>query len=144
MQDQYLVAYFSEKFNGSRNNYSTFDKEFYALVRALDNWSHYLRPKQFVLYSDHEALRYLNGQHKLNPRHATWVEFLQSFSFVAKHKKGSTNVVADALSRRHSLLAVMKATVLGFQLIRELYQDDEDFKHYLHDQDDRKHNPYTL
>jgi len=58
--------------------------------------------------------------------------------------KGSTNVLADALSRRHSLLAVMEARVLGLQLIRELYQDDEDFKHYLYDQDDRKHNPYTL
>jgi len=58
---------------------STYDKEFYALVRALDHLSHYLRPKQFVLYSDYEALKYLNGQHKLNPRHAKWVEFLQSF-----------------------------------------------------------------
>jgi len=75
MQDQCPIAYFSEKLNGSRKNYSTYDKEFYALVRALDHWSHYLRPKQFILYSDHEALKYLSGQHKLNPRHK-WVEFL--------------------------------------------------------------------
>ena len=45
MQDQHPIAYFSEKLNGSRKNYSTYDKEFYALVRALDYWSHYLRPK---------------------------------------------------------------------------------------------------
>jgi len=38
----------------------------------------------------------------------------------------------------------MEARVLGFQFIRELYQDDEEFKHYLHDQDDYKHIPYTL
>jgi len=63
---------------------------------------------------------------------------------VAKHQKGSTNVVVDALSRRHSLLAVMEARVLGFQFIRELYQHDEDFKHYLYDQDGRRHSPYTL
>jgi len=117
MQDERLIAYFSEKLNDSRKNYSTYDKEFYALVRALDHWSHYLRPKQFLFHSDHEALKYSNGQHKLNPRHAKWVKFLQSFSFVAKHKKGSTNVAVDALSRRRSLLAIMEARVLGFQFI---------------------------
>ena len=86
-----------------------------------------------MIHSDYGALKYLNGHRELNPKHAKWVEFLQSFSFVAKHKKGSTNVIADTLSRRHSILAVMEARVLGFQFIRELYQDDEDFKHHLHD-----------
>ena len=61
MQDQCPIAYFSEKLNGSRKNYSTHDKEFYVLVRALDHWSHYLRLKQFILHSDHEALKYLSG-----------------------------------------------------------------------------------
>jgi len=70
MQNQCPINYFSEKLNGSRKNYSTYDKEFYALVRAVDPWSHYLSPKQFALHSDHEALKYLNGQHKLNLRHA--------------------------------------------------------------------------
>ena len=59
---------------------------------------------------------------------------------MAKHKIGSTNVVADALSRRHSLLAVIKARVLGFKFIQELYYDDEDFNPYLNDQDDQKGN----
>jgi len=44
-QDQRPIACLSEKLNGSRKNYSTYNKEFYALVRALDHWSHYLRPK---------------------------------------------------------------------------------------------------
>ena len=38
------VAYFSEKLNNAKLNYSTYDKEFYAMVRALNHWSHYLRP----------------------------------------------------------------------------------------------------
>lgn len=38
------VCYFSEKLNSSKLNYSTYDKEFYAMVRALDHWSHYLKP----------------------------------------------------------------------------------------------------
>lgn len=41
-QSKRPVAYFSEKLNHSRLNYSTYDKEFYAMVRALGLWSHYL------------------------------------------------------------------------------------------------------
>lgn len=31
---------------------------------------------------DHEVLKYISGRHKLNARHAKWVEFLQSYTFV--------------------------------------------------------------
>jgi len=69
------LAYLSEKLSGPKLNYSTYDKEFYAIVRALSHWSHYLKLNAFVLHSDHQALRYLNGQPYLNARHAKWVEF---------------------------------------------------------------------
>jgi len=55
------LAYFSEKLSGPTLKYSTYDKEFYAIVRALSHWSHYLKLKAFVLHSNHQALRYLNG-----------------------------------------------------------------------------------
>ncbi|XP_074303584.1 uncharacterized protein LOC141638033 [Silene latifolia] len=64
---------------------------------------------------------------KLNFRHAKWVEFLQSFTFSSKYKEGKKNVVADALSRRHSLLSVMSNKVLGFEFMKELYKEDPDF-----------------
>ncbi|XP_074278064.1 uncharacterized protein LOC141601669 [Silene latifolia] len=76
VQEKRPIAYFSETLGGARLNYSTYDKEFYAIMRALDHWSHYLRPKPFVLHSDHEALKHIHGQQKLNLRHAKWVEFL--------------------------------------------------------------------
>ena len=127
IQGKRPIAYFSEKLGGARLNYCTYDKEFYAIVRALDHWSHYLRSSHFVLHSDHESLKYINGQQKLSPRHAKWVEFLQSFHFSSKYKDGKSNVVADALSRRYTLLATLDVRLLGFETLKDYYHDDGDF-----------------
>ena len=82
------VAFFSEKLHGPTLNYSTYDKELYALVRVLQTWQHYLWSKEFVIHSDHESLKYLKGQSNLNKRHAKWIEFIESFPYIIKHKKG--------------------------------------------------------
>jgi hypothetical protein len=98
MQEGRPVAYFSEKLSGAALNYPTYDKEMYALVRALENWQHYLWPKEFVIHIDHESLKHLKGQQRLNKRHAKWVEFIETFPYVIRYKQGKENVVADALS----------------------------------------------
>ncbi|GJS12980.1 putative CCCH-type zinc finger family protein, partial [Tanacetum coccineum] len=98
-----------------------------GVVRSLEYWRHYLVSKEFILYSDHEALKYINGQHKLRPRNAKWVDFLQACSFSIRHKAGALNKVADALSRRHALLSKMQVQVVGFEIFKELYGDDPEF-----------------
>ena len=70
---------------------------------------------EFVIYSDHETLRYLHSQKKLNFRHDSWVEFLQRYSFMVKHRVGVKNKATDALSRRVSLLSIMSVKVTGFE-----------------------------
>ncbi|WVZ97848.1 LOW QUALITY PROTEIN: hypothetical protein U9M48_043357 [Paspalum notatum var. saurae] len=91
LQEGNPVAYFSDKLNGPSLNYSTYDKELYALVRVLDIWQHYLWPKEFVIHSDHKSLKHIRSQAKLNKRHAKWVEFIESFPYIIKHKKGKDN-----------------------------------------------------
>ncbi|XP_052291811.1 uncharacterized protein LOC127900665 [Citrus sinensis] len=127
------IAYFSEKLNGAKAHYSTYDVEFYAVVQALKHWRHYLIHKDFVLYTDHATLKYLNSQDKLSHRHATWTAFLQQFTFVVKHTSGESKRAADALSRRTSLLTQMHNQVLGFDTFRELYASDPYFAPILED-----------
>uniref|UniRef100_A0A2N9I282 CCHC-type domain-containing protein n=1 Tax=Fagus sylvatica TaxID=28930 RepID=A0A2N9I282_FAGSY len=62
MQDRRPIAFFSEKLSGASLKYPTYDKELYALVRALETWQHYLWPREFVIHTDHESLKHLKGQ----------------------------------------------------------------------------------
>jgi hypothetical protein len=95
------------------------------LLRALE--THYLWPKEFVIHTDHESLKHLKGQHKLNKRHARWVEFIETFPYVIRYKQGKGNVVADALSRWYAILSTLDAKLLGFEYIKELYAKDHEF-----------------
>jgi len=126
-QENHPVTFFSEKLNEAKLKYSTYDKEFYAVVQALRYWRHYLLPQEFVLYSDHEALRFLNSQKKLNPRHAKWVEFIQAYTFILKHQAGIENKVIDALSRRALLLNNISTEVIRFDRLKDEYTTCLDF-----------------
>ena len=69
-QNQRPIVLFGVIFNDLRRKYSMYEKEFYAIVRSLDTWQHYLLPNKFVLSFDHEVLKYINGHQKLSARNA--------------------------------------------------------------------------
>jgi len=70
----------------------------------------------------------MQGQHKLNPNHAKWVEHLQAFNCMIHHKADQLNKGAAALSRRYLLLSILQSKVLGFEIIKGMYAKDKDFK----------------
>ena len=129
MQEGKPIAYFCEKLNGTVLNYSTYDKGLYSLVRVLETWQHYLRPRKFVIHTVHESLNHIKSQHKLNKYHVRWIAFIDTFPYVIKYKVEKTNVVADALLRRYSLLTLFDTKLIGFELVKELYSNYLDFSH---------------
>ncbi|XP_019100832.1 PREDICTED: uncharacterized protein LOC109132851 [Camelina sativa] len=54
----------------------------------------------------------------------TWQHYL-----LAKecYKKGRENMVADTLSRRHTLITTMDAQILGFESIKDVYATDPEY-----------------
>jgi hypothetical protein len=145
LQEGKPIAYFSEKLSGPSLNYSTYGKELFALVRVLKTWQHYLWPKEFVIHSDHKSLKHIRSQAKLNKCHAKWVEFIETFPYIIKHKKGKKNVIADALSRRYTILSQLDHKFFGLESIKELYSMDVDFKDaYENCREGRRWNKYVM
>ena len=138
------IAFFSEKLAEARLRYSTYDVEFYAVIQAIKHWRHYLSHREFVLYTDHDALKHLSSQDKVSARHASWVSYLQQFTFVIKHTSGASNRVADALSCRHSLLGILHVSILGFAAFADLYESDDFFGRILLDIQNGVSREFTL
>ena len=79
-------------------------------------------PTRICYFLDHEALKYINSQKKLNSRHGRWVKFLQDYIYTLLHKAGVENKAADALSRRLTILTVLSNQVVGFEKIKAEYE----------------------
>ena len=55
------------------------------------------------------------------------MEFIEIFPYVIKYKQGKENIVVIALSRRYALVSTLNAKLLGFEYVKELYANDDDF-----------------
>jgi hypothetical protein len=97
-------------------------------VRTLQTWQHYLWHREFTIHSDHEALKNIPTLINLNRRHAKWVEFIESFPYIIKHKNEKDNVIAHALSCRYTMLSQLDFNIFGLQIVKDLYVDNTDFK----------------
>ena len=78
--------------------------------------------------TDNHALSFLNRREKLSHRHVKWMDYLQSYTFTIKHKKGVANKVVDALSRRKLIIQEIRLENVRFYSIKDMYESDEDFK----------------
>src|SRR4051812_36700374 len=132
-QDGKPVAFESRQMSPAEKNYAVHEKELLAIVHALKVWRHYLEGQEFTVITDHQSLRYLQTQDKLNRRQARWVELLQAYHFKILYKPGRTNVVADALSRRPDLAIIQLLPDPDWtKTMNEGYAADEELDKYVH------------
>ncbi|KAJ3518444.1 hypothetical protein NM688_g9438 [Phlebia brevispora] len=96
------VAFYSKSLNVHERNYEIYDKELLAIIRALEEYRHYLEghPETFEIWSDHQNLTYFKSAQKLTRRQARWALYLTRFHYTLHHKPGKTMQAEDPLSRR--------------------------------------------
>src|ERR1700691_3003516 len=95
-------GYLSKTFNATEQNYPIYDRELFALIRALQEWKVLLEGAhhEITVYSDHANLKYFRSARDLNPRQFRWSMYLSRFPIKLEHRPGKTMILSDALSRR--------------------------------------------
>ena len=98
------IAYASASLKQSEKAYAQIDREGLAVYWAVNYFRQYLWGKRFELHTDCSALVKIFGpKHDMGGcaigRLNRWAAQLTEYDFVIKHIKGTSNCVADSLSR---------------------------------------------
>ncbi|KAE8964049.1 hypothetical protein PR002_g29094 [Phytophthora rubi] len=93
------VAYASKVNSETEGKYGITELECLAVVWAIKLFRPYLYGRKFTILTDHAALKWLMTSPNLTGKLHRWALTLQEFDFDVQYRPGSTNVVADALSR---------------------------------------------
>ncbi len=94
---EYPIAFLSQTLTNSQLNWSTFEKEAYAIFYAFQELEYLLNDRYFTLRTDHANLTYIrdSGSEKVR----RWKLYIQEYNFDIEHIPGEKNIVADALTR---------------------------------------------
>ena len=98
--DEKVIAFHSRSLSKSERNYCVTRKEFLAVVVAVKTYHHYLCGRQFLVRTDHGALKWLLKFRNPEGQLARWLELLGTYDFHIQHRSGICHGNADALSRR--------------------------------------------
>ena len=93
------IAFYSKGFDETQMRYSILDKELYAMVNAIKHFEFYLQGRKFKVFTDSKILYYLRTAKESNPKLMRWSLLLQDYDFDITHIPGTTNKIADILSR---------------------------------------------
>lgn len=103
---EHPIAYVSRSLNKAERNYSATEREALAVIFAVEKFQAYLGSRPFKVITDHSSLKWFMNLENPSGRLARWGCRLSQFDFEIEHRKGSENVVPDALSRLMTAEAV--------------------------------------
>lgn len=94
-----VIAYFSRLTQGAESRYHSYELETLTVVKALQNFRHYIVGIRFTVVTDCNAMKLTQRKKDLLPRVARWWVYLQDFDFDLEYRKGTFMSHADYLSR---------------------------------------------
>ena len=73
----YAIYYTSKNLTPTELNYTVTEKEFLAVVHAINKFRHYITGYETFVHTDHSAIRYLMNKPVTNGRVTRWLLLLQ-------------------------------------------------------------------
>ena len=99
MQRNRPIAYLSKALSEKNQLLSIYDKEFLALLMAVERWRQYRQRAEFVIRTYHKALGFLTEQVLQSDLQKKAMARLMGLQYKIVYKQGKENIAADALSR---------------------------------------------
>jgi hypothetical protein len=82
---KYVIAYASQSNNKAESNYSSYEGECLVVVWAVIHFKPYLHGTKFILYTNHQPIKWLMTNDKLISKLARWVLIFQEYEFKVIH-----------------------------------------------------------
>ena len=98
--EEKVIAFHSKSLSKSERNYCVTRKELLAVVVAVKTYHHCLCGRQFLVRTDHSALKWLLKFKNPEGQLTRWLELLGTYDFNIQNRSGICHGNADALSRR--------------------------------------------
>lgn len=120
MQDNRPIAYMSKALSPKHLGLSTYEKEMLAVIMAVQKWREYLLGHQFIIRTDHEAIKYIMEQKITTGLQQKWLSRLLGYDYVITYRKGKENIAADSLSRIYD----NNGSCAGITVIKPSWRDE--------------------
>lgn len=111
MQQGHPIAYLSKALGVQNSKLSIYEKEFLAVIMAIDHWRTYLQRGPFIIFTDHKSLCALGDQQLGTELQRKAMSKLVGLQFEFRYKRGVDNSAADSLSRVGHLLNCQALTL---------------------------------
>jgi hypothetical protein len=106
-QNGHPLAFISKALGPKNQGLSTYEKEYLAILVAVEQWWHYLQCGEFLIIIDQKSLIHLNEPHLHTPWQQKVFTKLLGLNYKIVYRQGVHNRVADALSRKSSTKQVL-------------------------------------
>lgn len=98
-KEEHPVQYFSRKLKPTQKSFSVSEKEFYALVTALNRWREFCLGRKVHVFTDHSALQFYQNFKGSSSRLTRLALRVVDYDIEIHYKAGKTLTLPDYLSR---------------------------------------------
>jgi hypothetical protein len=98
-QQNYAIYFTSKNLTPPELNYIVTEKEFLAVVHAINKFRHYITGYEVFVHTDHSDIRFFMNKPVTTGRITRCLLLLQEFNITIVDQPGKENLVADFLSR---------------------------------------------